>query len=189
MGESAHSETQKTGWGSVLFRSGGMKAPSDPPVGQGGLAVVSYYVESYEKEYARIRNFSKMRVSGVITLVATLNAGIAVLGVASAAWKYPWFGLASTALAGVVGILAARNNLFRDQELWQLRSMILSKLQQIKREMRYRIASGEDEQLVASEIMKKLDEILDQDLAGWSGVSRSASAPAENTSPRLNSTN
>ncbi|MCX5597292.1 SLATT domain-containing protein [Streptomyces phaeochromogenes] len=166
-----------------------MHAPSDPPVDKGGLAVVSYYIESYEKEYVRIRNFSKRRVSGVITLVAALNAGIAVLGVASAAWKYPWFGLASTVLAGFVGVLAARNNLFRDQELWQLRTVILSKLQQVKREMKYRIASGEGEQLVASEIMKKLDEILDQDLMGWSGVSRSAFAPSENNPPAVNSGN
>ncbi|MEW2571736.1 DUF4231 domain-containing protein [Streptomyces sp. NPDC047070] len=189
MNESARSKEEKPTWFTVLFSSAGMEAPSEPPTDQGSLAVVSHYIEFYEKEYVRIRNFSKMRVSGVITMVAALNAGIAVLGVASAAWKYPWFGLTSTALAGLVGILAARNNLFRDQELWQLRSVILSKLQQIKREVQYRIASGEDKDLIASEAMKNLSDLLDQDLVGWSSVNRSIATPVASNSSAGNPAN
>ncbi|MGW1267155.1 SLATT domain-containing protein [Streptomyces sp. NPDC002491] len=160
-----------------------MQPPPDPPLNEGPLAIASHYIESHEKEYVRIRNLSKKRVSGVITLVAALNATIAVLGVASATWKYPWFGLGSTVLAGVVGILAARNNLFRDQELWQLRSITLSRIQHLKRDMQYRVASGEDEQLIAADIKNRLDEILDQDLRGWSGVSGSTFTLPEVTGP------
>lgn len=157
----------------VSLKPGGMRTPPDPPDDNNAFAVVSHYVGWYEKEYARIREFSKARVSRVITLIAALNAGIAILGVASAAWKYPWFGLASTALAGIAGILTARNNLFRDQELWQLRSSTLSRLQQLKREMQYRKASGEESVQLSCDTLAQLNELLDGDLRGWSGVSRS----------------
>ncbi|MFF2098105.1 hypothetical protein [Streptomyces sp. NPDC058202] len=166
----------------------GMRPPSNPPLDQGGFAVVSYYVNEYEKEFVRIRNVSKVSVSRKITLIATLNAGIAILGVASAAWKYPWFGLGSTLLAGIVGVLAARNNLFRDQELWQLRSEILSKIQQIKRDMQYRVASGEDGHTIAPDILRKLDDLLERDLAGWSGVANSSPGLLEASASSQNPT-
>ncbi|GHH45770.1 hypothetical protein GCM10018775_36010 [Streptomyces umbrinus] len=156
------------------LNSVGMDPAPDPPADADSFAVASHYVKWYEGEYVRIRNISKGRVGRVITLIATLNAGIAILGVASAAWKYPWFGLGSTALAGVAGILASRNNLFRDQELWQLRSSTLARLQQLKRDMYFRSASREDPKQLSREVLERLNEILDDDLKGWSGVSRSA---------------
>ncbi|MFD8811777.1 DUF4231 domain-containing protein [Streptomyces sp. NPDC059627] len=152
-----------------------MQAPPDPAPDADPFAIVSHYMTWYEKEFARLRKISRTRVDRVITFVAALNALIAVLGVASAAWKYPWFGITSTALAGVSGIVAAKNNLFRDQELWQLRSSILAQLQHLKRETQYRKAVGEDLQQIAADSMERLNEILDKDLQGWSGVNRSVS--------------
>ncbi|MGC0402646.1 hypothetical protein RKD27_005290 [Streptomyces sp. SAI-126] len=160
-------------WWPISFRSAGMRTPPDPPVEADPFVVVSHYVAWYEKEFARLRVISRTRVDRVITLIAALNAVIAVLGVASAAWKYPWFGISSTALAGVSGIVAAKNNLFRDQELWQLRSSVLARVQRLKQEMEYRKASGEETARVAEEALITLNEILDTDLQGWSGVNRS----------------
>ncbi|MHB9754118.1 DUF4231 domain-containing protein [Streptomyces sp. BYX5S] len=163
----------------ALLKPGGMDVPPDPPEGVDALAVVAHYLAWYDTEYARIRQLSKERVGQVITLMAGLNAAIAVLGVASAAWKYPWFGLASTVLAGLAAILAARNNLFRDQELWQLRSVTLASLQQLKREMYLRAASGEEPGALARELAAKLDAVLGNDLDGWSAMGRTMAAPAQ----------
>lgn len=79
-------------WWPISFRSAGMRTPPDPPVEADPFVVVSHYVAWYEKEFARLRVISRTRVDRVITLIAALNAVIAVLGVASAAWRYPWFG-------------------------------------------------------------------------------------------------
>ncbi|MFI6872367.1 hypothetical protein ACIBL6_02875 [Streptomyces sp. NPDC050400] len=161
-----------------LLKPVGMDVPPDPPEGADVMAVVGHYLAWYDTEYARIRNVSKARVGRVITLIATLNAVIAVLGVASATWKYAWFGLASTALAGLAGILATRNNLFRDQELWHLRSATLANIQRLKREMRLRAAAGEEPGPLARDLLTQLDEVLAADLRGWAAMGRATAAPA-----------
>ncbi|MFG3291589.1 SLATT domain-containing protein [Streptomyces sp. NPDC048179] len=160
-------------WWPISLRSAGMQAPPDPARDADPFAIVWHYIAWYEKEFSRLRKISRTRVDRVITFIAALNALIAVLGVASAAWKYPWFGISSTALAGISGVVAAKNNLFRDQELWQLRSSILAQLQHLKREIQYRRAVGENLLQVAADSMGRLNEILDKDLQGWSGVNRS----------------
>ncbi|WP_449349769.1 hypothetical protein [Streptomyces shaanxiensis] len=80
--------------------------------------------------------------------------------------------------------MAAKNNLFRDQELWQLRSSVLARVQRLKQEMQYRKASGEETARVAEDALMTLNEILDADIQGWSGVNRSVLQVMPGSEPR-----
>ena len=162
----------RTSWWRAWLEPDGMSTPPAPSKDTDAFGVVTHYVEFYEREYARLRKVSKLGVRKVTTRIAVFNAGIAILGAASAAWKSPWFGLFSTALAALTGVVAARSSIFRDQDLWMLRSSTLFHLQQLKREMEYRKAAKEDASELSADILEKLNKLLEEDLEKWSTIDR-----------------
>jgi len=125
-------------------RTSGIRVPPDPPRDKGALAVVSYYLRYYEVEYARARRVVKRRSSRAVVISSLATGGIAVLGVASAAWASPVFGLASTSLAGVIGVIAAWDSHFAHRDLWIQRSLVLSEIQELKRNVELEGADVDD---------------------------------------------
>src|SRR5205823_10705177 len=111
----------------------GPRLPGGPPGDADALDVALYYLEFYVNDYARARRVVKRRASTVVVWTAVANAMIAVVGTAIAVAKAPWLGLASTALAGFVGVVAAWDGIFRHRELWTQRSVILGQLQAVQR--------------------------------------------------------
>ncbi|MFD8347740.1 MULTISPECIES: SLATT domain-containing protein [unclassified Streptomyces] len=152
----------------------GMRPMEPPPADSDALGVTTHYLSHFRKEYTRTRELMKKKARRSTVGIAALNGLIAVLGVAVAAWRdyAAWLGLASTAVAGVVGVISAWSGLMRHHELWQQRSLILAELQRIIRNVERREASGDDRQLIAREAMELLDATLSQDASNWGSLSR-----------------
>ena len=140
----------------------GMRPMEPPPAGADALGVTTHYLNHFRKEYTRTRELMKKKARRSTVGIAALNGLIAVLGVAVAAWRdyAAWLGLASTAVAGVDGVISAWSGLMRHHELRQQRSLILAELQRIIRNVERREASGDDRQLIAQEAMELLDATL-----------------------------
>ncbi|MFG3247613.1 SLATT domain-containing protein [Streptomyces sp. NPDC048187] len=159
----------------------GMRPMEPPPSGSDALGVTTHYLTHFRKEYTRTRELMKKKARRATVGIAALNGLIAVLGVAVAAWRAyaPWLGLASTGVAGVVGVISAWSGLMRHHELWQQRSLILAELQRIIRNVERREAAGDDRQLIAREAMELLDATLSQDASNWGSLSRTPLAGAQ----------
>ncbi|MET9410318.1 SLATT domain-containing protein [Streptomyces sp. NPDC002935] len=163
----------------------GMRPPSPPPDGSDALGVTKHYLWHYGNEIARTRELTKKHARRTTVGIAALNGIIAVLGVAVAVWptRAAWFGLTSTGMAGFISVITAWSGLFRHQEMWQQRSLILAELQRITRNVERREAAGEDRQLVAREAMEQLDSTLGQDVTNWGSLSRTQPAGGQGRAP------
>ncbi len=152
----------------------GMRPTEPPPAGSDALEVTTHYLSHFRKEYTRTRELMKKKARRTTVGIAALNGLIAMLGVAVAAWRdyAAWLGLASTGVAGVIGVITAWSGLMRHHELWQQRSLILAELQRIIRNAERREAAGDDRQLIAQEAMELLDATLSQDASNWGSLSR-----------------
>nr|WP_272920618.1 SLATT domain-containing protein [Streptomyces sp. SID8367] len=158
-----------------------MRPTEPPPTGADALEVTTHYLEHFRREYTRTRELMKMKARRTTVGIAALNGLIAVLGVAVAAWRAyaPWLGLASTAVAGVIGVVTAWSGLMRHHDLWQQRSLILAELQRIIRNVERREAAGDDRQTIAQEAMELLDATLSQDASNWGSLTRTPLAGAQ----------
>jgi hypothetical protein len=144
-----------------------------------------HYLWYYGDEIARTRELMKKFARRTTFAIAALNGVIAVLGVAVAIWttQAPWFGLASTGMAGIIGVITAWSGLFRHQEVWQQRSLVLAELQRITRNTERRAAAGEDRQLIAQKAMEDLDLTLSLDARNWANLNRPKTTGGEDWPP------
>lgn len=167
----------------------GMRPPPPPPNGSDALGVTMHYLRFYGAEIARTRELVKKYARRATVGIAALNGLIAMLGVAVAVWTThaPWFGLTSAGLAGTIGVITAWSGLFRHQELWQQRSLILAELQRITRNAERREAADEDRQLIAQEAMEQLDSTLGQDASNWGSLSRTQPTGGQDRTPTATS--
>jgi hypothetical protein len=145
--------------------------------------VALHYLTHYQGEYARARNVAKRRASKVVLWTAAANGAIALLGAATAVSGAAWLGLASTTLAGGIGVLAAWDALFKHRELWVQRSLILGQLQAVMRTAELRRAAGMDRDVLAADCLGQLNAILAEEAAGWADLRRSSAPPAPAASP------
>jgi hypothetical protein len=156
-------------WGDTA-RPGGIRVPPEPPpdVDPYGLAI--HYFGFYEKDYARTRNVVKNHLRTYVIGSAAGNGVIALTGAAIAVWKKPWLGLVSSALAGIVGVLAAWEGLGQHREMWRQRTVVLSELQEAKRSAELALATGNDRREVGTVAMEQLNSILSKDRETWAEV-------------------
>ena len=147
--------------------SSGLRSPGEPPANARSIEVSKHYLDFYQADYARARQVVKSRANFVAVAAAALNGLIAVVGAAVAVFAQPWLGLVSTLLASAIAVLMAWDGLFRHREMWIQRSAVLGELQALSRATNFRIATGEDEELVASNCMIRLNAILESDLTSW----------------------
>jgi hypothetical protein len=148
-------------------------SPSDPG---DELDVVLHYLSYHEGDYARARHVVKKRARQVVLCSASATGGIAVAGTATAVWDASWLGLVSTGLAGLIGVLAAWDGLYRHRDLWVLRSIVLGRLQLIKRTAEFRLAAGCPRDAIAADAMAELNKVLQHDLETWAELKRSRPA-------------
>ena len=146
----------------------GLRPPPGPPAGADPLEVTLYYFSYYERDFARARQVVKRRARNVVVGTALANGAIAVVGAAIGLGGAAWLGLLSTGLAGLVGVLAAWDGLFRHRELWIQRSLVLGQLQAAKRELELESAVGAGPRAeLAADGMRQLNRILAEDLTTW----------------------
>lgn len=146
--------------------------PPPVPTGAAPIEIVLHYIGFYEADYARARRVVKRRAREVVVGTAVATGSIAVLGAAIAVWHASWLGVVSTGLAAAVSVLAAWEGLARHRQLWIQRSLILNRVQQLKRTVEYRRARGDNEQALADEAMKELNDLLKDDVESWASVTR-----------------
>ncbi|MEU0036852.1 SLATT domain-containing protein [Streptomyces sp. NPDC006333] len=147
--------------------------------------MTKHYLWHYGKEIAHTRELTKKYARRTTVGIAALNGIIAMLGVTIAIWpaRATWLGLASTGVAGVIGVITAWSGLFRHQDLWQQRSLILAELQRITRNAERREPAGEDRQVIAREAMEQLDSALGQDASSWGSLTRTQPAGGQGRPP------
>jgi len=129
-----------------------------------------HYLRFYVGDYARARRVVKSRLRRHVVWTASANGGIAVAGTAVAVWEQPWLGLVSTALAGLIGVLAAWDSLARHRELWIQRAAVLAELLAIKRDLELANAAGEDRREAGLRGMERLNVALSRDHETWAEV-------------------
>lgn len=101
-----------------------------------------------------------------------VNAGLAglisVTGVAIAIWDVNWLGLVSTSLAALIGVVTAWDSHFRLHDLWIQRSVMLSKIMELRRKVEIQQASGADGDELAAWAIAELNATLVEDRVSWS---------------------
>lgn len=136
--------------------------------------MVLHYLTYWEGEFARARLVVKSRASKVVVAGATATGLIAVVGAATSITGWAWLGIVSAALAGCVTVLGAWDALFRHRDMWHQRSVVLGRLQALKRTLQVRAASGEDRSELAEQGLAQLNAVLTEDLDSWSEMRRSS---------------
>lgn len=148
----------------------GLRQAPKPPTGADALEVARHYVAWYVEDFSRTRRVAKRRARNTVVSMAVLTAAIAVVGASFAVVGWKWLGILSAALAGASGVISAWDGLLKHRELWIIRSLVLSRLMELQRQLTLREALGEDRGALASESMDQLDDILREDLSSWSDV-------------------
>ncbi|MGE2835453.1 hypothetical protein [Mycobacterium sp. SMC-4] len=126
----------------------------------GELAIATRFFE-------KRRNQAKYKAENVLVGTRTANGLIAVIGVLVTFEGWSRWGIVSTALAALVAGIAEWDAHYRHRELWIQRTVVLSKLQNLLRNSRFRLARGDDPDGLAAEILVSLSAILDEDLSNW----------------------
>lgn len=156
--------------------SSGLRSPAPPPAGLAPLEVVLYYLDFYDFEFSRTRTVVKGRARFVVVLGASLTSAIAVVGAITALYELPGLGVISALLAGCGAVLAAWDGLFKHRELWAQRSKVLKRIQQLRRDVEIKSATGTtDLERLSTSAMEALDKILDDDFVAWSQVRKGSS--------------
>lgn len=169
----------------VTGRSGPMRLPPIPSPDADAFEVVENYLSFYQEEYERARGIAKRDAMLFVILAASANGAIAVLGAAVAVTHMSWLGLVSTGVAGLAGVLAAWDGLFRNRELWVQKIMMLSQVLAIRRNAELRRAMGDDRDVIAQECMLRLGKMLDEDLVTWTELRRLSANSSEGRNPDL----
>ncbi|MFI5500960.1 SLATT domain-containing protein [Nocardia asteroides] len=159
--------------------STGLQLPDPPDIGADPLAVASHYLDFYVAEYGRSRGVVKGRAKRVVIWTSAANGFIAVLGTAIAVFNATWLGLASTALAGFVGVLTTWEGLFRHREMWTQRSVILGQLLALQRTVELERATAADPNRLAQDTMRRLNYILEEDLETWMSLRSTQPIPGD----------
>ena len=116
----------------------------NPPSEAKPIDVCQLYVDHYLLQFGRARQTVKNRAKGVVLGTALAGAGIAVVSVMTAVVDWSWLPIVSAVLAGAVTVLSAWDGHFRHKDLWVQRTEVVSRLQELKRNVVVRLASGED---------------------------------------------
>ncbi|MBY8873989.1 DUF4231 domain-containing protein [Micromonospora sp. PLK6-60] len=163
-------------------QSSGVRLPGSPPADADTLDVAMYYLEFYLADFSRARGVAKRRARVVVVATAAANGLIALLGATTTFTGLAWLGLCSVGVTAIIAVLAAWDGLFRHRELWIQRSVIVSRLHTVQREVYLRRASGEGRSEVANHCMLMLNQILDDDLTAWTEIRNAASAERRESS-------
>ncbi len=173
--------------GGITQLKSGLRLAPPPPIDADPLRVARHYLDYYASDFSRARDVVKRRANWVVVLGATVTGTIALVGTVIALAKAPWLGLVSTGLAGLVGVLAAWDGLFRHRDLWVQRSWVVSQLQELQREIDFREALRDEPDIIGRDCMTQLNEILHNDMVTWSelrNVHRQGSL-TEKTAPNV----
>jgi hypothetical protein len=145
----------------------GLRMPPSAPPGSDACEVAEHYLAFHENDFYRARSEVKKRSRRVVVGSAVLSGLIAVTGASIGIWNVPQLGIATTAFAGLAGVLAAWDGHFRHRELWIQRSQVLGQLQMLRREFDLSLALGEDRAKLGSWTLERLNGILQGDLETW----------------------
>lgn len=151
----------------------GLRPPASPAPSSSRIEIATHYLAQYEAEFLRTRGVAKSRAH-MTTLVTASAAGL--IGVATAAvvvFDQAWIGLVSTGLAGLITVLASWEAHYAHRGLWVQRSLVLARIQRLRRRQEMLLAAGEDPDVIADGIMSQLDEVLEEDVESWAALSRS----------------
>jgi len=141
-----------------------------PPQDAKLIDVCTLYLDHYIRFFSRARQIVKYRSKLVVLGTALSGAVIAVVSVMTALVDWPWLALVSAVLAGAVTVMSAWDGHFRHKELWVQRTEVVSQLQELKRTVTTRLASGDDPSKVGLDGLRRLDQILSYDMATWKGL-------------------
>ena len=161
--------------------STGIRSPGNPPADADTLDVAAHYLDFYLGDYSRARVVAKHRARFIVVTTAAANGAIALLGAITTLSELAWLGLFSVGITGIVAGLAAWDGLYRHRELWIQRSIIVSRLNVVQRDLQLRRAAGEDRSEIARQCMLALDQILSEDLTSWTEMRNVAPTRRTNT--------
>jgi hypothetical protein len=147
-----------------------------------------HYLSHYEREFAKARRTVKRRASGVLIAAGVGNTVVVVIGGVVTTWSaLSWMGILSSGLAAGVAALLAWDNHFKHRDLWIQRSVILHRIQEIRRtsDVDLRLASP-DRQQIALKTIDALNDVLREDIKSWSDMrgATASSEPGVQTDPK-----
>lgn len=161
-------------WMLRRFKNKGEDRPTFLDVNQtsgGSLEVVLTYLKYYQQLFAERRTIVKSRAKFAVVATAAANSAIAVVGAIVTLTGWSGLAIASTALAGVIAVIAAWDGHFRHRDLWVQRSVVLQQLEEVLRDTQIRKrASATNSDSLAEEAMAALDRILKDDIDTWASI-------------------
>ncbi|BCN51931.1 hypothetical protein RE9425_03210 [Prescottella equi] len=148
---------------------GGLRTP-DIPEGddaKDSLAMALYYIRHYLDDFTRGRETNKRKAKRVAVGVAACNAAIVIVGSLTTLTGWSALGVVSAGIAGGISVIAAREGILSNREMWIRRSIIVRQLNEIDRRYRMLELNATNRTTVAADAMQELDDTLGTYSEDW----------------------